>query len=1085
MRKKTPMAVVSTFNAKGTGGTPVSRISLLAAAIGVLAFGLMAIGAEAPAGDKVQFNRDVRPILSDTCFKCHGFDKNARQADLRLDVRAEAVTRRPGDGGTTPIVPGDPAHSEIWRRIVTDDHDDLMPPADSNLALTPAQKETIRRWIEQGAEYQPHWSFVPVVQPEAPPVKQAGWARNEIDAFVLSRLEAEGLAPTNETDRRSLIRRVTLDLTGLPPTPAEVEAFVADAAPDAYERVVDRLLASPPYGERMAVDWLDAARYADTHGFNNDTMRSMWRWRDWVIESFNSNQRYDRFLTEQLAGDLLPNATLEQRIATGFSRNHVANSEGGIIEEEYRVEYVADRTRTAGAVFMGLTLECARCHDHKYDPLTQKEYYQLFAFFNQLQEKGEIPRDREPDPNVKAPTAAQQAQLAALAAEVAALEQARLARIALADQTRATWEPQLAAQVAQGPRAPADGLLVHLSMDDAPGNEVADAARPGAKGKLNGAAPVVAGKLAGALKFDGAAHVDLGDVASFERADKFSYGAWVLPADPQGAGAVIARMDQAGEHRGYDLVLSGGRLEAHVVHRWPDNAIRVEAKQPLAPADQWRHVFVTYDGSSKAAGLKIYVDGAPVEVTATNDALTETSKSAVPLLVGRRSAGVAFKGAIDDVRVYGRELSAGEVRAVAGANPLAEILAVAPEQRTPQQQEALRQHYLTTADAEYAAVAAQLDAARKREAELNAAVPTVMVMQDMSPPRQTFMLNRGAYDAPGDPVQPGVPAALPPLPAAAPANRLGLAMWLTDPAHPLTARVAVNRFWYQYFGVGLVKTLEDWGVQGEPPSHPELLDWLAARFVQGGWDVKAFQRLIVTSATYRQATRYDTALVERDPENRLLARGPRMRLSAEAIRDQALAVSGLLVHKLGGPSVMPYQPPGLWEDVVVGAPYPGTVYKQGHGEDLYRRSMYTFWKRTAPPPGLNTFDAPDREFCTIRRPQTNTPLQALVLLNDPTYVEAARKLAERMMAEGGATPGERIGFGFRLATARLPADGELAVLRETFERRLAHYAANADAAAKLLGAGESPRNAALPPAELAAYATVASMILNLDEVITK
>jgi hypothetical protein len=1033
------------------------------------------------APPKVQFNRDVRPILSDTCFKCHGFDKNARKAELRLDVRAEAIVPRHGDNHLTPIIPGDPAHSEVWKRIITDDPQDLMPPPDSHLALTPAQKETIRLWIEQGAEYQPHWSFVPVQAPGVPQVKRADWARNEIDAFVLARLEAEGLEPTAEADRRSLVRRVTLDLTGLPPTPAEVEAFVADAAPGAYERVVDRLLASPAYGERMALDWLDAARYADTHGFNNDTMRSMWRWRDWVIESFNRNQPYDRFLTEQLAGDLLPVATLEQRIATGFSRNHVANSEGGIIEEEYRVEYVADRTRTAGAVFMGLTLECARCHDHKYDPLTQKEFYQFFAYFNQLQEKGEIPRDREPEPNIKAPTAEQQHQLAAVATELATLEQRRQARAALADRTRDQWEPQLKAQV---PQAPAEGLLAHLSMDDAPGNEIADAARRAVKAKLNGTAPVVGGKLAGALKFDGSAHVDLGDAGNFERTDAFSYGAWVLPAS-QEAMTVIARMDEANGSRGHDLLLSGGKLEAHVIHAWPGNAVRVESKQALAPADQWRHVFVTYDGSSKAAGLKLYVDGEPVEVTATNDTLTETSRSAVPLLVGRRSMGVPFKGAIDDVRVYGRALSPADVKAVAQANPIADILAVAAEQRTPHQQAALREHYLSTADAEYPAIARELEALRKREAEINAAVPTVMVMQDMSPPRQTFVLNRGAYDAPGEPVAPGVPAALPPLPAGAPANRLGLAMWLTDPGHPLTARVAVNRFWYQYFGVGLVKTLEDWGVQGEQPSHPELLDWLASHFVRGGWDVKGLQRLIVTSATYRQAARYDSTILERDPENRLLARGPRMRLSAEAIRDQALAVGGLLVNKVGGPSVMPYQPPGLWEDVVVGAPYPGTVYKQGHGEDLYRRSLYTFWKRTAPPPGLNTFDAPDREFCTIRRPQTNTPLQALVLLNDPTYVEAARKLAERMLNDGGGTPAERIAYGFRLVTARPPTSAELAVLRETFDRRLAHFKANAELTNKLLAAGESPRDAKLDATELAAYSTVASMILNLDETITK
>ena len=1023
---------------------------------------------------KVEFNRDVRPILSDTCFKCHGFDKNARKADLRLDVRAEAIVPRHGDNHQVPIVPGDPNSSEVWKRIITDDADELMPPPGSHLVLTPKQKETIRLWIEQGAEYQPHWAFLPVKKPAVPAPKNAGWVKNPIDAFVLARLEQESLSPSGEADRASLIRRVTFDLTGLPPTRQDVDAFLADTSPDAYEKVVDRLLASPAYGERMAVDWLDQARYADTHGFNNDTIRYMWRWRDWVIDAFNANKPYDVFLTEQLAGDLLPNATLDQKIASAFNRNHVMNSEGGIIDEEYRVEYVADRTRTAGGVFMGLSLECARCHDHKYDPLTQKEFYQLFAFFNQLQEKGEIPRTVDAEPLMKAPTKAQQEELAKIAAEIAALEQARQARVAVADQTAAQWEPALRAAVEKLPKPPADGLLAHLPMDDV-----------AATAKLEGKAEAVDGRLGKAIRFDGSTLVNLGDAAgNFGRSDPFSYGAWVRPDNVGEAMAVVARMDDASASRGHDLILANGKPEAHVVHAWPGNALRVIAKNPL-PAGQWSHVFVTYDGSSKVTGLKLYVNGAPVEVEATHDTLTGTAKANVPLHVGRRSASLPFKGAIDDVRVYGRNLGPAEVQGIGGATGLAEALAVPADRWTAEQRALVRDHHLRTADAEYQQATAKLDDARKRDAAANAAVPTVMVMQEMSPPRQTFVLNRGAYDAPGEKVEPGVPAFLPPMPAGAPANRLGLAQWMTSPGHPLTSRVTVNRFWYQYFGVGLVKTLEDFGFQGELPSNPDLLDWLASQFVEGKWDVKALQRLIVTSATYRQAPRYDPALLERDPENRLLARGPRMRLSAEMIRDSALALGGLLVHKLGGPSVMPYQPPGLWEDVVVGADLPGTKYVQGKGEDLYRRSMYTFWKRTAPPPGLNTFDAPDREFCTIRRPQTNTPLQALVLMNDPTYTEAARKLAERAMREGGVSPDERIAYAFKLATARPPGVEESKVLRETFDRRLVSFKAKPDAAAKLLATGESPADDKLDKPELAAYTTVASMILNLDETITK
>ncbi|MEO6435935.1 MAG: DUF1549 domain-containing protein, partial [Tepidisphaeraceae bacterium] len=777
----------------------------------------------APDPARVEFNRDVRPILSDTCFKCHGRDANARQAELRLDMREEAVKLRDGegDGGEklTPIVPGDPAKSEAWRRITSKDPDDLMPPPDSHIVLSAKQKETIQRWIEQGAEYQPHWAFVPVKQPVLPPAlpdaARQGWVRNEIDAFVLARLHAEKLEPAPEADKRSLIRRVTLDLTGLPPTPADVEAFVNDAAPDAYERVVDRLLASPRYGERMALDWLDAARYADTHGFNNDSLRIGWRWRDWVIEAFNTNKPYDRFITEQLAGDLMPvpsgaeggaegsNAILDQKIASAFNRNHVMNSEGGVIDEEYRVEYVADRTSTAGTVFMGLTLGCARCHDHKYDPLTQKEFYQLFAFFNSLEEKGQTPATTDPEPLMKAPTKAQQPQLAAMAAEIAPLEQARLARVTLAEQTRPQWEPPLRAarQAATRPAPTTQGLLVHLPLDetDTSGSVVFDAARPGFKGILNNkripttgpSAPLEAGKVGAALQLDGATTIDLGkNVGNFDRADKYSMGAWIKPATPD-PGAIIARMDDAAANRGFDLLIHHGKLEAHVISTWPTNALKVEAKQPLA-AERWHHVFVTYDGSGKAAGLKLYANGEPVEVVATNDTLTGDSKPAnVPLLVGQRSTSAPFRGGVDDVRVYSRALSPVEVRTVSGIDPIGEIFAIEPEKRSVAQRDALSDYYLRTSDVEYQAVAAKIEEASKRQAKLNETVPTVMVMQEMSPPRPTFLLKRGAYNAPGEAVSPAVPAALPPLPKGAPGNRLGLAMWLTDPGHPLTSRVAV------------------------------------------------------------------------------------------------------------------------------------------------------------------------------------------------------------------------------------------------------------------------------------------------------
>jgi mono/diheme cytochrome c family protein len=1049
----------------------------LLAALAVPAEVCRADEAAAARQTPVEFNRDIRPILSDTCFQCHGPDERTRKAGLRLDVKEQVLQKL--ESGAAAIVPGKLAESELYQRITTTNEAERMPPTDSGKQLSPQQIQLLKNWIEQGAPFEAHWSFVPPRRRAPPEVREKGWRRNPIDDFVLARLEREGLSPSPAAEKERLLRRVTLDLTGLPPTLVEIDAFLADTSPEAYEHVIDRLLESPRYGERMAVDWLDAARYADTHGFNNDTMRYMWRWRDWVIEAFNQNMPFDRFTIEQLAGDLLPEPTLEQRIATGFNRNHVINSEGGIIPEEYRVEYVADRVHTTATVFMGLSMGCARCHDHKFDPITQREYYQFFAFFNNLNEQGEAGRVGNAEPTIKAPTREQTARLATLTAELATLEQAVQARLAAAG-AAAEWEPKLRAEYENSPPLPGD-LLARWAFDEGAGTEVAESGDPQHRGKIVGKAEWATGKLAGALKFDGNTHVDLGEIAGFERSDKFSYGAWINPGS-QDALAVLARMDDGAAHRGYDLLLAEGKLTAHLIHHWPDNAIHIKTKNSL-PLNQWQHVLLTYDGSSDAAGVKIYVDGKLQEVEVTNNNLTASIKTEKPLHVGRRNPGAPFRGLIDEVRIYPRTLSPAEVQA--GADPIREILALAPDKRTPEQQLALRQHYCERFDPEYKRVAGARTETAQQQAEVEKGIPTAMVMQEMQPPRQAFTLKRGQYDQPDEKVAAGVPQSLPPLPAGAPPNRLGLAQWLVAPEHPLTARVAVNRYWQMYFGTGLVETLEDFGSQGEWPTHPELLDWLAIEFVRTGWNVKALQRLIVTSATYRQSSRLTPILAERDPWNRLLARGARFRLSAEAIRDNALAVSGLLRDKLGGPSVSPYQPAGLWEDVVVGADYEGTVYKQEHGDGLYRRGMYTFWKRTVPPPALNTFDAPEREVCTVRRARTNTPLQALVLLNDPTYLEAARMLAERMMTAGGDTPDARITYAFRLATARTPQPTEIAVLREAFEKRLASFGKDREAALQLLASGESPRYAALDVSELAAWTAVASMILNLDETITK
>ena len=750
----------------------------------------------------VTFNRDIRPILSDHCFQCHGPDRHQRKAGLRLDVREDALAIRKG---VVAIVPGDPGSSALIARIHNGDADEVMPPPEVDKALTESQKLLLARWIEQGAEYEAHWAFIPPKRPEPPTTSQPDWVRNEIDAFILNRLVAERLQHGPEASKETLIRRVTLALTGMPPTPGEIDAFLADESESAYESLIDRLQLSSRYGEHMASAWLDAARYSDTNGYNNDTPRYNWRYRDWVIDAFNRNLPFDQFLTEQLAGDLLPDATLDQQIATGFNRNHNVTSEGGIIDEEYRLEYVADRVDTTATVFMALTVSCARCHDHKFDPISQKEYYEFFAFFNQVPETGyHHEHVGNPHPVVSAPTDAQRAEL---------------------------------------------------------------------------------------LKVEKA----------------------------------------------------------------------IATTRVIEDREQW---------------------------------LIE------------------------------------------------------------------KQH-------------------------LEAALPTAMVMQDMEKRRDTFLLMRGAYDKPREKVEATVPAVFPPMPNSMLDNRLGLAKWLVQPEHPLTARVAANRLWYQLFGTGIVDTLEDFGSQGAWPTHPELLDWLATELVRIGWDQKQLLKVIMMSSTYRQHSGATAELLARDPDNVLLARGPRYRLPAEVIRDSALAVSGLLRDRIGGPSVRPYQPPGLWSEVIVADDsYSGGEYVQSKGDDLYRRSVYTWWKRTCPPPGLNTFDAPDREFCTVQRSRTNTPLQALVLLNDPTYVEAARVLASRIASDStNDTTG--LALAFRSVTGRVPKPQEVTVLMAALQSELQRFRADPEAARQLIAVGDSSPPEGVDAVQLAAWSVVCSMLWNLDETITQ
>jgi uncharacterized protein DUF1553/uncharacterized protein DUF1549/concanavalin A-like lectin/glucanase superfamily protein/cytochrome c len=1005
--------------------------------------GLLALIAGFSWAQEVEFNRDIRPIFSDKCYTCHGPGVANRQTKLRFDTESAA---KQDLGGHYAIVPGDPEKSVIIRRITAANPAMRMPPVWSAYKLSDHEIDLIQRWIQQGAVWEKHWSFIPPKRRPLPEVKEHNWPRNPIDNFVLAHLEHEGLGPSPEADRERLIRRVTLDLTGLPPTPAEIEAFLNDASPGAYETVVDRLLASPRYGERMAVRWLDAARYADTNGYQTDAERSMWRWRDWVIDAFNRNMPFNRFTVEQIAGDMLPGATLDQKIATGFNRNHRGNGEGGIIPEEYAVEYVVDRVDTTATVWLGLTLGCARCHDHKYDPFTQKEFYQVFAYFNNVPEKGKAWKYGNSPPVVQAPTLAQQAERAALEA-----------RLADAESAFANLKPELAKAQTAWETTDARSAQVDWTITRD---------------------MVAQRRLAGSMSFDGKRSVEVEDVAAFGFYDKFTLSAWIRPEAL--TGAIISRAENVPEGEGYGLYLKDGKLQANLVKRWLDDAVRVETERAIE-LNQWQHVLMTYDGSRTADGVRIYIDGEQQKLKINLDELNQSFDTGEPLRIGAGAgAENRFRGQIHDARVYKVALTPAEAAIAATDTPIPAIAQIPAEKRTHAQADKITLYFLEReAPSDIQTAWKQLTALRDQRQRFIETLPTVMVMQERPTPRDTFVLLRGAYDRPGDKVAPGVPAVLPPLPADYPNNRLGFAKWLVDPSNPLTARVIVNRFWQMYFGVGLVKTVEDFGSQGEWPANLELLDWLATEFIRTGWDVKAMQKLIVMSATYRQSARVTPELEQRDPENRLLARGPRVRLSAEMIRDQALAVSGLLVEKIGGPSVKPYQPAGLWKELG------GEDYKQDTGEGLYRRSLYTFWKRAVPPPSMMNFDAAGREACTVRENRTNTPLQALDLMNDPAYVEASRVLAERMMREGGATTESRIAFAFRLATARHPRAPELAILLDSFHRSLDRFHTEPAAAIKLVSEGEHHRDETLDVSPLAAYTAVASLILNLDETVTK
>lgn len=928
----------------------------------------------------LSFNRDIRPILSEQCFHCHGPDPNNRKANLRLDIPNEAIQAE-----------------KVLGRVTHKNKTLRMPPAYAGReALPQADIDKLKLWFDQGAKYERHWAFIPPKRTQ----------NATIDSLVQAKLKQAGLSPSPRTNKANLLRRLSFDLTGLPPTPAEVAAFEADPGPKAYEKQVDRLLSGPRYAERMTWRWLEAARYSDTNGYQSDGVRDMYRWRDWVIEAFQNNKPFDRFVVEQLAGDLLPGATLEQKMATAFHRNHRTSAEGGIVPEEFRVEYVADRAETTATVFMGLTMGCARCHDHKYDPITQRDFYSMFAFFNNLEEKGLVYNWGNDEPIMKAPTRDQQTELAKLDAKLAAARRA-------VEKFRPPFPPA-------GNWLPSEGLAYENPLTD----------------------PV----------FDGTRVVEQKPTpVVFDYLTPFTFSAWVKPAEK--TGAILSIAEDYAEGNGHGFYLRDGHIRLNVVFRWTDIGMRIETDSKVEMG-KWQHLVATYDGSRYAKGVQIYIDGKPQKLNVLFDELNWPMNFKHPLRIGAGN-GMNFKGEIKEVRVYKRQLSPEEVTALLPAD--------SPEKRRLAFLDKTKPPEFTTL--------------RKAQEERDAfykTIPTLMILRE-GPKRQAYLLKRGAYDAHGDPVEPNTPSALPPLPNEATRDRLGLANWLVSKDNPLLARVTVNRLWQMLFGIGIVKTVEDFGSQGEWPTHQELLDTLAVDFVESGWDVKRLLKQIVMSDTYQQSSKVTPELLAKDPENRLFARAPRFRLAPEMIRDNALAVSGLLVEKTGGPSVKPYQPAGLWQELAGGGGYP-----QDHGEALYRRSLYTFWKRTIAPPSMMNFDSPSREACTVRETRTNTPLQALNLMNDVTFLEASRKLAERIAKE--QDPIEAV---YLTVLSRKPMPKERQIIQAAKDRFSQRYQAAPQEANRLLDQGEAPLSRKLSRVELAAWTQVASLMLNLDETITR
>lgn len=1030
----------------------------------------------------LSFNRDIRPILADTCFHCHGPDPGSRQADLRLDREEPLFT-----GDRPLIVRGDAAESPLFKRIMSTNPDEVMPPPDAHKQLTSAQKALIGRWIDEGAKWQPHWSFIAPKRPETPQVADQKWIRNPIDAFVLAGLETAGLKPAPEAEKATLCRRAYLDATGLPPTPEEQQAFLDDKRPDAYEKLVDKLLDSPQYGVHRARYWLDAARYADTHGLHFDNYREMWPYRDWVVEAFNNNRPFDEFTIEQFAGDLLPNATVEQRIATGFHRCNMTTNEGGTIAEENLANYARDRVETTAWVWLGLTANCAVCHDHKFDPLTMRDFYSMSAFFRNTTQGSHDGNIKDTKPVLYLPLEADTKRYAELEGELAAARSALPKIHEAAGKQAGTWQQTVKPEEVDIAKT---GLLAALPLAEGMKNLRGDVGGKPATATLTGKMDVRDdGKFGPAPQFAAGSSLELPASGELRHDRPLTVSLWVRPGEKLNDGTLVAWSPARGGVASWELALfQGGKISFSLSSSNPKNNIRAITRGNNAKPGAWIQITATYDGSGRADGLQIFANGRAVDVnrSGTNLVAWTPSPGGVVRLGGRQNNANAFVGgALQDVRVYERKLNLFELATLAQL-PITQAAAkVTSAKRNAKNKQLLTEFFLQNVDKASVAAATKLERLEEEQKQIQARSTITHVQEEkMNSPAMANILMRGQYDKPGDQVEPAVFAALNPLPEDAPKNRLGLAQWLVDDKNPLTARVTVNRYWQELFGVGLVKTSEDFGIMGEAPSHPELLDWLAVEFRDDGWDVKHMFRLMLTSSTYRQSAAATPEKIAKDRDNRLLSRGPRFRMDAEMIRDYALAVSGTLSVRMGGPSTKPYQPEGIWD--IVGLPGGNTrTYVQDSGENLYRRSVYTFLKRMAPPPNMETFNAPARETSCLRRDRTNTPLQALVTLNDPQFVEASRNLAQRVLKDGKGDPRKTLDLAARRALCRPLFPEEAKVVESGLAEMLSYYHGRKADAEALVKVGESKPAADIDVAQLAAWTNICNMLMNMDEVLNK